>query len=484
MGIDWYAQRTPSVQHLRSQGDRGNEGRGKRVVMQSTPGKAGGYGRLALGVLAGDNRVEKPLNLEAAMSRLQIRCTTIALLALVLGCVQIGQGAPPAPYPWKAGVAAGKITPKKPMWMAGYAARKKPSEGVTQELFAKALALEDKDGGRVVIVTMDLIGVIPTLREAVEQQVREKHKLPPEALLMAASHTHCGPEYRHAKGAKDDKAEYFGFLADTVVRLVGESLKNLAPAQLTYGHARAGFAMNRRRNYQLPKGDINENKAPNPDGPVDHDVPVLLVSNPDDTPRAVVFGYACHSTTLGFYQFCGDYAGYAQEYLEKAHPGMAAMFLIGCGADQNPYPRSTLELAQQHGRSLATAVEAALYAHPRPLRGPVRCALERIPLKKPTAPEPLSYPVQVIRFSSDITLVALASEVVVDYSLRLKRQLAAPPGMVWVSGYSNGYFGYIPSDRVLQEGGYEAASWKTGIEEPIVSKVMELYKRLGAAPGQ
>lgn len=393
--------------------------------------------------------------------------------------------APAGALAWKAGVATAKITPQRPMAMAGYAARKKPSEGVTQDLFAKALVLEDASGKRAAIVTMDLIGVLSSLRESVEKQVAEKYKLPPECLLLGASHTHCGPEYRQRAGSEEEAAAYHRFLEETLVHIVGEAVNHLAPAALSYGHARVGFAMNRRRNYQLPPGDINAAKAPNPDGPVDHDVPVLVVADAAGQIRTLVFGYACHNTTLGFLEFCGDYAGYAQQYLQEDRPSMTAMFLAGCGADQNPYPRRTVELAQQHGRALATAVEAALLANPRPLHGTLGCAMEKIRLEKSPDRPALEYPIQVIRLGDDVTLVALASEVVVDYSLRLKRHLAKPPAMVWVAAYCNGYFGYIPSNRVLEEGGYEADGWKTPIEEPIVAKVLQLQQRLAApAPSE
>ena len=90
----------------------------------------------------------------------------------------------------------------------------------------------------------------------------------------------------------------------------------------------------------------------------------------------MLFGYACHNTTLSFYQFCGDYAGFAQEYLEAAHPDTTALFMMGCGGDQNPYPRRTLDLAQQHGRTLANAVDAALGTKPSPVTGPLRAAYD------------------------------------------------------------------------------------------------------------
>jgi len=386
---------------------------------------------------------------------------------------------PPPPLDWKAGLAVAKITPDTLMWMAGYAARKQPAEGTLQDLYAKALALEDEAGHRVVIVTLDLIGVLITVRESVEKQVEERFKLPPAALLLNASHTHCGPEYRERTGREEEARNYHKFLETTLVNLVGAALEDLRPARLTYNHARAGFAMNRRRNYALPKDDLNANKAPNPDGPVDHDVPVLCVLDAEGNQRAVLFGYACHNTTLGFYQFCGDYAGFAQEYLQADHPGMVAMFVMGCGADQNPYPRREVELAQKHGRSLATGVEAALVANPRPLHGSLRCAMEYVDLPwTDETKEKRHYPVQVLRLGDDVALVALASEVVVDYSLRLKRDLARPPAIVWVAGYSNAYYGYIPSERVLAEGGYEAPPYATGIEELIVGKAKQLFRQV------
>ena len=66
--------------------------------------------------------------------------------------------------------------------------------------------------------------------------------------------------------------------------------------------------------------------------------------------------------------------------IEEAHPGTTALFMIGCGADQNPYPRSKEELAKYHGRTLALAVEAALQTVPKPLGGPLRVDFEDVPL--------------------------------------------------------------------------------------------------------
>lgn len=379
---------------------------------------------------------------------------------------------------WNVGVASAKITPERRLHMAGYAGRKEPAEGTEQDLFAKAIAIEDRVGNRVVFVTLDLIGVLEQLRTEVVKQVQEKYQLPPQALLLNASHTHCGPAY-----GREDAKDYFDFLTTTLVDLIGRSLEQRQPANLSYSFARCSIAMNRR----TPSEDGFRNH-PNPKGPVDHTVPVLSVRDPaDDTLRAVVFGYACHNTTMGFLQWLGDYAGYAQEYFEKDHPGVTALFMMGCGGDQNPYPRSELKYAQLHGRSLATVVEAALEVnqstprHQRPIRGPLSSALETVDLEFATPDRPdFTYPVQVVRFGNDLLLIALGTEVVVDYALRLKSELATPDGpAIWVAGYSNVYSGYIPSQRVLLEGGYEAVSrpWKPTLEERIVGKVHELVKQ-------
>lgn len=446
------------------------------------------------------------------------------VLGLIVACGAIFSStvfAHAAEPEWKVGTAVAKITPEKLLWMAGYAARKKPAEGVAQDLFAKALAVEDKAGARLVLVTLDLIGVPRKLREAIEAEAGEKFKLPPASLLMNASHTHCGPELRVDRMTADGRepervamsADYADDLRQKLIAIIGQALVDLKPAKLDYLHARAGFAMNRRR--PTDKGYQN---APNSEGPVDHDVPVLRITGEDGKLRAVLFGYACHNTTLSFYQFCGDYAGFSQEYLQEALPGATAHFITGCGGDQNPYPRGTIELCRQHGRALCNGVLAALDTVPKPIGGPLRTTLDEATLdfapppsreelmslaesgKEPQAShskrllkelqetgrirETYPYKVHVVRFGTDLVLVALAGEVVVDYSLRLKRELAGPT--VWVAGYSNDVFGYVPSKRVLLEGGYEAGGamlygslpgpFAPTVEERIISKVHELAK--------
>jgi neutral ceramidase len=293
------------------------------------------------------------------------------------------------------------------------------------------------------------------------------------------------------------------------------ALKDLAPAKLSIGQGMARFAMNRRE--PTPKGIIN---GRNPEGPVDHSVPVLKVEGPDGKLKAVVFGYACHNTTMQFYEWCGDYAGFAQIELQKKHPEALALFWIGCGADANPLPRSKIELCEKYGKDLAEAVEGVLDGKMAPLTAPCRPRYDTIALPFDTIPTKeqweadlagknatakaratrmlkmleagqkipesyRAYPVQVWRFGDELTWVALGGETVVDYARRLKKELTSTAA-VWVTGYANDVMAYIPSERVLKEGGYEGdtsmvpyglpAKWAPGIEEKIVSQVHKLAK--------
>ncbi len=437
----------------------------------------------------------------------------------------------PSEPSWKAGVSSVKITPEGPAWMAGYASRDKPSDGVEHDLFAKTLILQDGSGRTLVILTLDLISVPGPLRKHIEEKLKQSHGLNPENLLINCSHTHSGPEIRMTgtamEGLSPERREksiaYVENLQTRILSSIGAAFIKLAPANLSFQKARAGFAMNRR----LPS-DTGYKNSPNPDGRVDHAVPILRVENAEGTITAIVFGYACHNTTLGLYQINGDYAGYAQHYIEEDHPGTVAMFMMGCGGDQNPYPRRTVELAKQHGRTLATAVEAGLETPKRSITGSLKMAFATANLEYAEAPtrdqlleqaqssndfdkkyaERLlkeleagtlitSYPapVQVVRFGDAVLFVALPGETVVDYSLRIKRENQIQGGPdVWVAGYSNDVFAYIPSLRILLEGGYEAGgamkfmttvvqpgAFAPNVEQLLMNRVNELIKMTAEA---
>jgi hypothetical protein len=443
-------------------------------------------------------------------------------LLFVLSFLAIpASAAPPDGDLWKAGVAKVVITPKKLMWMSGYGARSKPAEGKVHDLYAKALALEAADGQRCLLITMDLVGIDRELGRAVCGEIEKRQRLPRSAILLSVSHTHCGPvvgknlQPMYFLNETQQKLvdEYTKDLEAKLVQLAEDALKDLKPAQLAHGQGLATFATNRRNNKEADVPKLRE--LGRLKGPVDHDVPVLSVRAPNGKVLAVVFGYACHATVLSFYEWCGDYPGFAQRELEQRYPGATALFWAGCGADQNPLPRRTLDLAEAYGKVLARSVDAALKAPMTSVSPRLHASYAEIDLPLADLPsreqivkdsmgkdkyiagraklllkqldtqgslrQKYPYPVQTWQLG-DLTLVALGGEVVVAYALRLKREL----GPIWVAGYTNDVMAYIPSLRVLKEGGYEGggamvyyglpAVWAPQVEETIIAAVHEQVK--------
>ena len=424
----------------------------------------------------------------------------------------------------RAGAARIDITPEGPVWMSGYAARNKPSEGVLMPLWAKALALEDARGNRAVIVTTDLIGLPMELTDLVAARAVEKYKLDRASLVFNASHTHTGPVVRGNLSVMESQqpphrealAAYRQTLQQKLLDVIGAALADLAPAELAFAHGEARFGVNRRQ--FTPAGVVI---GVNPDGPVDPRVPVLRVTSPSGKVRALLFGYACHNTTLTaeFYHLSGDYAGFAQAELEKEFPGAVALFVQLCGGDQNPNPRSKLEYAEQHGRTLAAEVARVARTAMSPAGGRIRAAyqLAALPFAPHTReqfeqelkdanvfrqrrarlmlqlyderrePRQLRYPVQAVRLERGFTLIALGGEVVVDYALWAYRTW--PQERLMVAGYSNDVACYIPSARILREGGYEAVDsmiyygqpgpFTEEVEARIQDAVRQVMKRVG-----
>ncbi len=422
---------------------------------------------------------------------------------------------------WKAGTAKAIITPDKPLWLAGYGGREHPADGTIHDLSIKVLALEDSKGHKAVVLTSDLLGFPKIMYDSICSMLRENFGLARSQIMLTSSHTHSGPVLREALVdcyPLDDAQmslikNYSQALEKKIVATIAEALSEMRPARLSAGERICGFAVNRRNNREaeipqlLEQGDTLK-------GPVDHSVPVLAVRTTEGQLLALAFGYACHNTTLSSYQWCGDYAGFAQIALEKKHPGTMAMFYMGCGADQNPLPRRSVELCESYGNMLAAAVDEVLEKPMRQISPSLRTSFEFVTLnfeRNPTREElqtsasdsgirgrwaqrllkkmengecfstTYPYPVQVWKLGDKQLWISLGGEVVVDYSLLFKSKYGPS---TWVTGYANDVMSYIPSRRVFDEGGYEsgalcvygapAEQWSPDVEGRIVASVQRL----------
>lgn len=423
---------------------------------------------------------------------------------------------------WLVGTSAVDVTPPVGLWMSGYALRDKPAESAIHPLWVKAFALEDARGTKALIVGCDIIGFPREVSERIKSRVEHELKIPQDRVLLNSSHTHSGPVIEkslvniYPLDGTDQLLRiknYTNELEKKVFQSIVDALSKLTPACLYYGKGIARFAVNRRNNKASEIENLYELK-----GPVDYSVPVIFARSGDNgSIIAIVCSYACHGTVLADYQWCGDYPGFAQVELQNIYPEATAIFLAGCGADIDPMPRLKLSLARQYGKELASAVESVIEDNAHEIPPYIKTNLRKITLEleSPITKEELeqiandptqvdykyrsaryllkelaegklfetfyNYPIQIWNLGG-IPLVALGGEVVVDYARFIKQTLGQD---TIVLGYSNDVMAYIPSVRVLHEGGYEGgdfqigyglpAKWKESIEERIITTVKKLW---------
>jgi neutral ceramidase len=449
----------------------------------------------------------------------------LAFISLTTSVQAEEVGEKPAEKLWKAGLSKAVITPETSVWLAGYGSKRAP-EGKLHDIWMKTLALEDTAGNRVVLVTSDFQGVPKSMSDRAFARIEKEFGITRTQVMFTFSHNHCGPRlgddlidyYPVEEEEEKLVAEYTDLMIDKFVKMVGEALADLKPSSLSFGQGEALFAVNRRNNKEADVPMLMANGTPLA-GPVDHAVPVLKVTRPNGDIAAILFGYACHPTTLNFTMFCGDYPGFAQIEIEKNHPGAMAMFVNTCGGDQNPLPRRKVELCEKYGQMLATGVEEALQKPFQTITPGIKTAFEIVdlPYQKVVTREELNeelkrggikarwanrllrkldngetfaasypYPLHAWRLGNELTIIGMGAETVVDYALRFKREFG--PG-TWVFGYADDMISYMPSRRVWEEGGYEGGSflyeygrpayrWDGVVEDKIAAGVHKLVKEV------
>ncbi len=423
-----------------------------------------------------------------------------------------------APDTYSVGVAKIDITPSYPVRLSGFGFRRTESEGVTQRIWAKAIVIDD--GTPAVLLTVDNLGIPSTMTETVTSRLEKKTQLQRDRLAITASHTHTAPMLTGVaptlfgmpipKEHQEHIDRYTAELADKLEQVALASLADRKPARLSWGIGRVGFAINRRT-----KG-----------GPVDHDLPILVVRDLKGKVRAIYVNYACHCVTLSNNKVSGDWAGFAQEQIQDDFPGAVALVSVGCGADSNPSSGVTsdkMEIASRQGAEIArevkrlaggslTLIKGEITASVRRFELPLadlpsreqweakakrtdaigyhaRVNLARIDRKEPLRTQ-IDYAVQTWTFGDSLAMIFLPGEVVVDYSLRLKREL---DGLrLWINAYANDAPCYIPSERVLKEGGYEGGGamvyydvpvpLRAGLEQKIIDAVHTQLDRRFRSP--
>lgn len=438
-----------------------------------------------------------------------LSATRFWMLSLLVGLTCAAAGADVPPDVYQVGVAQVDITPDYPIRLNGFGFRRDESEGVTQRIWAKALAVSQGSDPPLVLLAIDNLGVRMTMVDEVAARLDKELGIPRERVALTFSHSHTTPKVNGASdnifstpippAHQEHIDRYTKELAEALHKVATQAVQNRRPARLAWAVGSVDIAKNRRT----------------PGGPVDHDLPLLVVRDLDGKIQAICISYACHCVTLSHNKISGDWAGYAQEAIEQRFPGAVALFSAGAGSDSNPSSgvvRDRVDVATAQGAQIADEVARLLQQPLRPVTGRLAARLQRLDLalnelptreqwdemvknggptgynaqtqlarldrgeKLPTA---IAYPIQSFTFGESLHMVFLAGEVCVDYSLRLKRELNRQ--RLWVNAYSNDFGCYIPSERLVKEGGYGGgaeipyfalpATLKAGLEQQIIDEV-------------
>jgi putative membrane-bound dehydrogenase-like protein len=435
------------------------------------------------------------------------------------------------------GFGKADVTPTKPLRLSGYGSRTEVSEGTDVPLLVRAMAIRHTVAGHdptnYVLVSAESIGFNSKLTQAIFERVRKKHGLSREQFVVCSTHNHTSPHIglgnlfaeEPSKEQVDDLNEYRIQMRDQTIAAIDAAVADLQTGEISNAVGKATFARNRR---VLADG-VWTGFGETPGGTVDHSLPILKVTDSTgEKIRGLIFNYACHCTTFGgeYNRVNGDWAGYAMANLESTHDGVTALCTIGCGADSNPQRESerALELAKLQGKEISSEVDRLLAEEElmpigatgfdtnfgfaglpidRPTDSQLQEASEdRIPQVRRHAmemmltkkrmgrlPETYPMPIQVWRFGQDFAMVFLGGEVVADYAHRIRKELSEkssiPANRIWVTAYANDVFGYVPSEEMQSEGGYEVdfsqiyylqpGRWSKGTEEIVIDRVHDLF---------
>lgn len=385
------------------------------------------------------------------------------------------------------GVAKVDISPQHPVLLSGYAGRAHElTQNIVHPIFARAVVigpptdtLSVSDSPHL-LIAVDNCSVHAAVRKVVVHEIEAKFGIAPEQVTIASTHTHSGPMLAGAlenlliRDQTDEERiacdRYTQQLIQSLVDVTEQALAARQWVTLQRNQGELDFAINRRG------GQV-----------VDHSLPILVAYNEQQQPTMILTNYACHCVAGGSgLEICGDWAGFACTAMEQQFPGTTAVVVIGCGADQNPKAMGGVPAAKQQGEQLAAKVHELMREPKQTVRGPLQSQFQEIALplaelpsteewerraQEPgiigyhasknlrrlragqSLPREIQYPIQTWRFGSDLALVFLGGEVVVDYAHLLRQQFDAE--RLWVTAYANDVACYIPSKRIWREGGYE-----------------------------
>ena len=396
------------------------------------------------------------------------------------------------------------ITPPIGAWLSGYGSRNKPSEGILDPLYSKALVLDDGQS-KIAVVSADLLWVPLKMTNEIRQQVQEKLGIPPQNVMICGTHTHFAPKIdRIAKNWPDAAAaqideSYVQVLKKKIFDSIMLADKNSRQVSLSVGKGQISEIVYNRRT-KKPDGTVamTFNLPPaSPDltfGPVDPELCLLRVDDPNGALVTEVVNYACHPVSGDpirdkFYYISADYPAYTAQVVEQAEGGNC-IFLLGTAGNINPVRLNRTHPRMQTGKALGGA--ALRYLQFTQPCGDVKIsALKQpvsLPLKKDLPPERMlsvgkdaeiqDTEVQVLRIG-DVYIVGLPGEILVEIGLEIKARAGIEN--LFVVSLANDAIGYVCPRAAYKEGGYEPDSGTNlapGAAEIITEHALKLIEQI------
>jgi neutral/alkaline ceramidase-like enzyme len=380
---------------------------------------------------------------------------------------------------WGAGFRASAvkvdITPQSPQWLMGYAARQ--STGVHDKIYHRVVAMDSGDT-QFYLVSSDLCLFSPAFYDEVARDLQKETGIQPKQFWWGVTHTHAAPEvgppsiYKELLGRSDHEwdREYAGRIKSALIEAVKAARAKLEPARIGFGQGIAMANINRR----AKDVDGTVSLGLNPDGPADRQLGVIRLERPDGSPIALVVNYAMHGTVLGGKNtlISGDGPGTVSAYLEQKI-GATVLYMNGAAGNMAPiysvYDNPKSGHLSQFNVLLGDRVLTTLRSM-GPAVGDVSVWLGEKFAETPRKaglswPEDMgSYarveggralvrlPLRFLRIN-DTVIWAAPVEMLCEIAIAVREQSPFP--RTFYFGYTNGWFGYLPTAKAFEEGGYE-----------------------------
>jgi hypothetical protein len=398
---------------------------------------------------------------------------------------------------FRAGAARIDITPREgsALTMSGYGNRTEGFQEIHDRLYARAIVAATPDS-EVAIVACDLIGFSHTLWERMARRISAASGIPPDHVLLAATHTHGGPALGNypSEPPSEGRAAYVQELEEKLAAAVTEAKAKLRPARAGFGTGKANVNINRRA--RMAAGDWW--LGLNPDGPSDKTVAVVKFETPEGEPFALLINYPVHGTVLGPRNLAitGDLPGAASRFVEERYGDrVVAVWTAGASGDQDPIYRvgTDFELCAALGKILgeevvrvAETVRSAPVSRLAAAQRVVSCPGKSSPGGVRRQPgghyefvdaDPVEIRLSLLMLQH-IAITGVSGEVLMRIGERLKAE--SPFARTVMITHANGSSGYLPDDAAYDQVSYEivASRVKRGCaENAIVGGLLELMNQ-------